>query len=142
MDLDEATVSTILSESKTLSATVLKFERKGPYLKARVAVQSATGYDLAVEVTCNPVVGKISACLFVKGVKPGWARIYGVDVGDDHHNPDCQMAGDPHRHNRWSVVHGCRFASPAPEFTSVTEEMVARFLQECSITTAVQVQLP
>lgn len=140
MDLDEATVRAILAAEKTLATPTLRFEWKGPYMKARAAVESSTGFDLAVEVTYNPNVAKMSGCLFARHVKPNWARLYGVDIGDDHHNPDCQMTGDPHRHNRWSVAHGSRVASPAPEFAGLARDAVIElFLSECGITTKVQV---
>ena len=28
-------------------------------------------------------------------------RIYGLDMGKDHHNPQCEQVGDTHKH-RWS----------------------------------------
>lgn len=30
----------------------------------------------------------------------GVGRIYGLDMGKDHHNPSCQHVGDKHKH-RW-----------------------------------------
>jgi hypothetical protein len=133
MDLDEATVAAILEAQKTL-AVVPVFEAKGAYYKARGEVQSQTGFELAVEVTWSSRTQKSSACLFVKRVKPLWSRIFGIDLGDDHHNPDCVMTGDPHRHNQWTVRHGSRFASPAPDLRGKgVSEMFSAFLRECKI---------
>ena len=28
-------------------------------------------------------------------------RIYGLDLGKDHHNPQCEQVGEKHKH-RWS----------------------------------------
>jgi hypothetical protein len=114
MDLDEATVTAILEAPKALVVVPI-FEAKGAYFKARGEVQRQTGFELAVEVTWSPRTQKASACFFVRRVKPLWSRIFAIDLGDDHHNPDCVMTGDPHRHNQWSVRHGSRFAAPAPD---------------------------
>jgi hypothetical protein len=142
MDLDEATVATILEAPKSLAAVPV-FELKGAYYKARGEVQSQTGFELFVEVTWSPKATKASACFFVKRVKPLWSRVFGIDLGDDHHNPDCVMTGDPHRHNRWSVKHGARYGTPAPDLQGKTvPEMFDVFLRECKIQMAGAIVMP
>ena len=133
MDLDEAIVGEIMKAKKTIAAAPV-LEPKGVYYKARGDVAGVEGFDLAVEVTWNPRSDKASACLFVKHVKPLWSRIYGVDLGEDHHNPDCQLTGDPHRHDKWSVKYGVKFGSAAPDLVGRSvPEMFGMFLEECGI---------
>jgi hypothetical protein len=110
-----------------------------PYFKARADVDGVDGVELAVEFTWNPRCNKASACFFAKHVRPIWSRLYGIDTGEDHHNPDCAMTGDPHRHNMWSIKHGARFAAGAADLAGKSrDEVFEAFLHECGI----QVQPP
>jgi len=142
MDLDESTVGVILQAPKALT-TVPSFEPKGAYFKARGEVANSVGFDLALEVTWSPKTGKASLCLFARRVKPGWSRLYGIDLGDDHHNPDCNNTGDPHRHNRWSVTYGDRFGSGAPDLKGKSvPEAFDIFVSECNISVRGALTMP
>lgn len=60
----------------------------------RAEVKSSTGYRLFVRGRYNRPAGSPSYSLILK---PG-GRIYGLDMGKDHHNPQFNRVGDPHKH--------------------------------------------
>ncbi len=60
-------------------------------------VRSDAGWPLLVVGRYNPYAGKLSYVLLHRGA----GRIYGLDLGADHHNPSCQRVGEKHKH-RWT----------------------------------------
>jgi hypothetical protein len=71
-------------------------EDHSPSVEFRVEVTSEAGYPLFVRGSYNPL---IPAATFVV-IHKGAGRIYALDLGKDHHNPDCVNVGDKHKH-RW-----------------------------------------
>lgn len=67
-----------------------------PAREFRVEVRSDTGWPLVVAGRFNPFAGTLSYVLIHRGA----GRIYGLDLGADHHNPTCQRVGEKHKH-RW-----------------------------------------
>lgn len=61
----------------------------------RAEVSSAGGWPLFVKGTFNPLVPALSYSLILKTD----GRIYGLDLGKDHHNPQCTQVGDCHKHH-------------------------------------------
>lgn len=45
----------------------------------------------------NPLIPAISYVMIMKTA----GRVYGLDLGKDHHNPQCDQVGEKHKH-RWS----------------------------------------
>jgi hypothetical protein len=71
-------------------------EDHSPSVEFRVEVTSEAGYPLFARGSYNPL---IPAATFVV-IHKGAGRIYALDLGKDHHNPDCVNVGDKHKH-RW-----------------------------------------
>lgn len=136
MLLDQATVDRILAAPKRIEDDV-RFEQKQTWFKARAAVLGVEDHELFLELSWNATADKISVVLIVKRVAPGFARIYGADVGTDHHNPTCDQAGDPHRHDQWTEKHGERMASRADDLVSANVRLLFDdTLKRCNITFA------
>lgn len=68
-----------------------------PAREFRVELQSDAGWPLVVVGRFNPYAGTLSYVLIHRGA----GRIYGLDLGADHHNPTCQRVGERHKH-RWN----------------------------------------
>ena len=62
----------------------------------RVNVQSESGYSLFVTGRYNSYTGKLSYSFILRGT----GRIYGLDLGADHRNPDRKMLRGKHK-NYW-----------------------------------------
>lgn len=76
-------------------------EDHSPAREFRAEVSSEAGYPLFVNGRCNPKAGTLSYTLVHRRV----GRIYGLDLGAEHHNPDCNLVGEKHKH-RWTEA--CR----------------------------------
>ena len=63
----------------------------------RAEVASGAGYPLFVNGRCNPKAGTLSFTLIHRGV----GRIYALDLGAEHRNPDGRLVGEKHKH-RWT----------------------------------------
>jgi len=60
-------------------------------------VQSDAGWPLFIKASYNPLIPALSIALISQSA----GRIYALDLGKDHHNPDCHQVGEKHKH-RWS----------------------------------------
>ena len=72
-------------------------EDHSPGREFRAAVASEAGYPLFVIGRYNAVVGTLTYALIHRAA----GRIYALDLGTDHHNPDCNRVGEKHKH-RWT----------------------------------------
>ena len=72
-------------------------EDHSPAREFRATVASEAGYPLFVIGRCNSVVGTLTYALIHRAA----GRIYALDLGTDHHNPDCNRVGEKHKH-RWT----------------------------------------
>ena len=72
-------------------------EDHSPAREFRAAVASEAGYPLFVVGRYNSRAGTLSYALIHRGA----GRIYALDLGADHHNPDCNRLGEKHKH-RWA----------------------------------------
>jgi hypothetical protein len=72
-------------------------EDHSPCVDFRAEVRSDTGWPLFVRGSFNPLIPALSYNLILKSE----GRVYGLDLGKDHHNPQCQQVGERHKH-RWT----------------------------------------
>lgn len=61
----------------------------------------------------NSVSHKLSFALIVRGA----GRVYGLDIGRSHTNPQGESVGEVHKH-RWTAVHGDRWAYVPADITA------------------------
>lgn len=102
-------------------------EDHSPSAEFRVEVVSEPGYPLFVRGSYNPLAQKLSYSLVHRAV----GRIYGLDLGSDHHNPSCDFVGDRHKH-RWSEVTNTKEAYVPPDITAGVNDPVAVWRQFCT----------
>jgi hypothetical protein len=70
-------------------------EDHSPALEFRIEIQSETGYPIFIKGSYNTLVETLSFSLIHRGS----GRIYGLDLGKDHHNPACTYVGEKHKHS-------------------------------------------
>ncbi|HPB51570.1 MAG TPA: hypothetical protein PLZ31_10145, partial [Myxococcota bacterium] len=100
MGLSNSEFETILADTtKQIDGDIdwQEDEDHSPALEFRTDVRSDAGWPLFVRGSFNSLAGTLTFALILKTD----GRMYGLDLGKDHHNPTCQMVGDPHKH-RWS----------------------------------------
>ena len=72
-------------------------EDHSPALEFRVIVESISGWPLFVKGRYNSAARTLTYALISKTE----GRIYALDLGKDHHNPQCDQVGERHKHS-WS----------------------------------------
>ena len=75
-------------------------EDRSPGLEFRVEVISDPGFPLFIKGWYNQEAQTLSYALIHRGV----GRIYGLDLGRDHHNPSCVYVGEKHKHSWDDIV--------------------------------------
>ena len=71
-------------------------EDHSPSVEFRAEVDSETGHPIFIRGSYNALAQTLTYALIHRGS----GRIYALDLGKDHHNPDCQSVGERHKH-RW-----------------------------------------
>jgi hypothetical protein len=102
-------------------------EDHSPALVFKAEVESVVGYPILIRGRFNPEAGKLSFALLHRGT----GRIYGLDLGADHHNPSCQMVGDLHKHE-WTDVAADKDAYVPVDITAGVERPVEVWEQFCA----------
>jgi len=97
-----------------------------PAREFRVAVQSDPGWPLFVVGRYNPRAGTLSYALIHRGA----GRIYGLDLGADHHNPTCERVGEKHKH-RWTEAFRDKEAYVPQDITAPCDQPIAVWEQFC-----------
>ena len=93
---DREFVSILADETKRIQDDIAwrEDEDHSPAVEFRVEIESMNGWPLVVKGYYNSSAGTLSYTLILKTT----GRIYGLDLGKDHHNPQCQQVGEPHKH--------------------------------------------
>jgi len=100
MPLTNTEFETILNDtSKRIDGNLIwqEDEDHSPSVEFRAEVQSDSGWPLFVRGSYNPLIPALSYVLILKTV----GRVYGLDLGKAHHNPQCDQVGEKHKH-RWT----------------------------------------
>ncbi len=101
-------------------------EDHSPSVEFRAEVQSDTGWPLFVRGSYNPLIPALSYVL----IMPNVGRIYGLCLGKDHHNPQCNQVGETHKH-RWSERFRDKEAYVPGDITALANEPVQVWKQFC-----------
>lgn len=102
-------------------------EDHAPWLEFRAEVQSAAGWPLFVTGSYNPLIPALSYTLILKTV----GRVYGLDLGKDHHNPQCNQVGETHKH-RWTEKFGDKEAYAPSDITAQASQPIEVWRQFCA----------
>ena len=130
MPLTDIEFAAILAdESKRIrdNITWKEDEDHSPALEFRVDVESTNGWPLLLKGRYNPAAGTLTYALILKTT----GRIYGLDLGKDHHNPTCEQVGDMHKH-RWSERYGDKEAYVPDDVDSPVSDPVAVWREFCA----------
>lgn len=101
-------------------------EDHSPAREFRADVQSEAGYPLFVVGRYNPVAGTLSYSLIHRGA----GRIYALDLGADHRNPDGDRTGEKHKHH-WTERYRDKQAYVPEDITVSWEQPVEAWGQFC-----------
>ena len=99
MAISEQEVESILADStKQIAGDIVWTDDvdHSPAKEFRVEVQASNDYPLFVAGRFNPYSGKLSFAFILRGI----GRVYALDLGKDHRNPDGVHVGEKHKH-RW-----------------------------------------
>ena len=100
---------------------------RSPALRIRADVTSQTGYQLFVAGLYNQFAGKLSYAI----IAPGTGRIYALDLGSDHRNPDGIRVGEKHKH-RWREDFREKFAYVPIDITGPWDQPLEVWSQFCA----------
>lgn len=92
----------------------------------RIDVDSESGHPIFINGWFNPSSGKLSFAMIYRGV----GRIYGLDLGADHRNPDGNHLGEKHKH-RWRQGDSDKWAYVPYDITATWDRPVEVWEQFC-----------
>ena len=130
MSLTATEFTSILEdEAKRIQGDVVwrEDEDHSPAQEFRIDVESTNGWPLFVNGHYNAAAGTLSYALILKTA----GRIYGLDLGKDHHNPHCDQIGDRHMH-RWSEAYGDKEAYVPDDVSAPVSDPVAVWEEFCA----------
>lgn len=99
---------------------------RSPTVKFRVPVESDADHPLVVVGRCNADSGTLSYLL----VHGSAGRIYALDLGSDHRNPDGRLVGERHKH-AWSEEFEDRQAYVPDDITESWDRPIEVWRQFC-----------
>ncbi len=130
MALTNAEFEAILSDtSKRIDGDIVwqEDEDHSPCVEFREEVQSSAGWPLFVRGSYNHLIPALSYVLILKTA----GRIYGLDLGKDHHNPRCDQVGEKHKH-KWIEEFRDKEAYVPDDITAPASELVEVWRQFCA----------
>jgi hypothetical protein len=97
-----------------------------PAREFRIEVSSDSGWPIFIVGRWNPYAGTLSYVLIHRGA----GRIYGLDLGADHHNPTCERVGEKHKH-AWTEEFRDKQAYVPSDITASWDQPVEVWRQFC-----------
>ena len=129
MTLTDNEFAAMLSdETKIVSGDILwtQDEDHSPSFEFTVDVQSDAGWPLFVRGSFNPLLPALSFVMILKTA----GRVYALDLGKDHKNPDGNMIGEKHKH-RWTEQHRDKQAHVPQDITAAADDPLTAWTQFC-----------
>ena len=102
-------------------------EDRSPAWTFRARIESTAGWPLFIQGRYNPLAGSLTYALILRTE----GRIYGLDLGKDHHNPQCDQLGEKHKH-RWSELYRDKEACVPDDVTAPVSDPVAVWKEFCT----------
>lgn len=124
---DFATI--IADQSKRIDGDIRweEDEDHSPSVEFRAEVLSDTGWPLFVRGSYNPLIPSLTYVLILKTL----GRVYALDLGKDHHNPQCDQVGDKHKHS-WTEQYRDKEAYVPADITAPASDPVQVWKQFCA----------
>lgn len=115
--------------SKTIEGDIVwkEDEDKSPAVEFMVDVSTAQGDPLRVYGNYRGILGRLSFVL----LHGNYGRIYALDLGSDHRNPDGRLVGEKHKH-RWTEQHQDKDAYVPEDITAPANDPVTVWGQFCT----------
>ncbi len=128
MSLSQVEYDAIINDETKVIAGNIEWEgnRHSPARKFRVDIDSSEGYPILVDAWCNFASAKLSFSIIHRSV----GRIYGLDLGADHQNPDGTFVGEKHK-NHWVPGSRDKWAYVPGDITETWEHPVEVWRQFC-----------
>ena len=129
MPLTNAELSAIMTDpSKRVQGNInwSGDEYRSPAQRFRSEIASSAGWPLFVQGYYNPYAVTLSYAIILKTV----GRIYGLDLGKEHHNPQGDQIGEKHKH-KWSERHRDKEAYVPDDITASVSNPVKVWRQFC-----------
>lgn len=101
-------------------------EDHSPALEFRVNVTSESGWPLFVKGRFNSAARTLNYALILTTE----GRIYGLDLGKDHHNPQCDQVGEKHKHT-WSERYSDKEAHVLDDIDAHLSDPVSVWTEFC-----------
>jgi len=102
-------------------------EDHSPSVEFRAEISSTAGWPLFVRGSYNPLIPALSYTIILKSE----GRVYGLDLGKDHHNPQCNQVGEKHKH-KWNEPFRDKEAYVPDDITAPAVEPVTVWAQFCA----------
>ena len=118
----------IIREPKYINGNIEWGRRENNRSVSEFRVDIVSEWPLFLHATFNPDVSKLNYLIVHK--KHG--RIFGVDLGKEHHNPHCNMVGETHLHE-WTEEFRDKVARVPEEITAEISNPVAVWQQFCEL---------
>lgn len=120
MTLSQEEFEVILKdESKAIQEDIVWME-DSLWFKFKAEIQTnSENYQLSIRGTYNPIIYTLSYHV----ICPPYGRIYGLDLGKDHKNPDGKLVGEKHKH-RWSEIYRDKQAYVPSDITASADDPV------------------
>ena len=128
MSLSQQDYDTIMTDdTKFITGNIVwEGNQNSPARKFRVDIESSEGHPIFVDGWCNSASGKLSLSIIHRSV----GRIYGLDLGADHQNPDGEFVGEKHK-NHWVVGSRDKWAYVPDDITESWRDPVRVWRQFC-----------
>ena len=129
MTLTNTEFETILKDqSKRIEEDITwqEDEDHSPSVEFLAEIQSEAGWPLIARGSYNPLIPALSYVLILKTA----GRVYGLCLGKDHHNPNCDQVGEKHKH-KWTVQFKDKEAYMPNDITATASDPVAVWRQFC-----------
>ena len=128
--LNESVVLAIIADTTKAIEGDIEWQRQrtmGQAQRFRVPVTSQQREGLILQGWFSPAARKLSYTLFI----PGHGRIYGLDLGAEHVNPDGERLVGTHK-VRWTSEHEDRLAYVPEDITAEWFEPILVWQQFCA----------
>ena len=118
----------LADESKKISGNIvwIKDQDHSPAMVFQSRVESDTGYPLFAVGRMNPQTAKLSFSLLYRGT----GRVYGLDLGAYHRNPNGERVGRKHKH-RWKDGNRDNWAYVPADITEPWNKTIEVWRQFC-----------
>ena len=129
MTLSQPEYDAIIEDDTKVIAENIAWEGtpNSPTREFRIDIDSDEGHPIFLKGWYNPASGKLSYAIIHRSV----GRIYGLDLGADHCNPDGKPVGEKHK-NYWVPGRRDRWAYVPEDITEAWDRPVDVWRQFCA----------